>query len=257
MTPSNITINSDLGEAIGLHSFGNDEGLLAIVDTVNVACGFHAGDPGTMQRTVRAARAAGVTIGAHPGLPDVAGFGRRAMALTPAEARDLVRYQVGALVGFLDAQDVPLDHIKPHGALFGMAAADEALMLAICEVAVQYSVPIFGLAGTAHETACASAGVEFVPELYVDLDYRDDGMIIVEREPRARPLEAVRRRVEDAVGRGHVVSLSGSTVPVHPRSICVHSDLPTAVDVAREVRRVLSQRPSADGVHANAGSARS
>lgn len=117
---STLTINSDLGESVGIHSFGNDDELLGIVDTVNVACGMHAGDPGEMDRTVLAAAGAGVTIGAHPGLPDIAGFGRRAMAITADEARDLVRYQVGALVGFLGAHDVPLDHVKPHGALFGM-----------------------------------------------------------------------------------------------------------------------------------------
>ncbi|GGC81684.1 LamB/YcsF family protein [Tersicoccus solisilvae] len=240
MTTGPVTINSDLGESIGIHAFGHDEELLDIVDTVNVACGMHAGDPGTMERTVRAAVAAGVTIGAHPGLPDIAGFGRRTMAITAAEGRDLVRYQVGALVGFLDRHGVPLDHLKPHGALFGMCATDEELMRSICDVARQYDVPVYGLAGTAHESVCADAGVRFVPELYVDLDYGPDGMIVVERTPRPRRPEDVRERVFQAVRRGTVTALDGTDIPVHPASVCVHSDLPSAVQVARDVRIALA-----------------
>ncbi|OMH34827.1 5-oxoprolinase subunit PxpA [Tersicoccus sp. Bi-70] len=243
MTTPSITINSDLGESIGLHAFGNDEELLAIVDTVNVACGMHAGDPVTMERTVRAAVAAGVTIGAHPGLPDITGFGRRAMALTPDETRDLVRYQVGALVGFLDRHGAPLDHLKPHGALFGMCATDEDLMRAICDVARQYAVPVLGLAGTAHESICAETGVAFVPELYVDLDYGADGMIVVERAPLPRRPEEVRDRVLQAVRQGTVTAVDGTAVPVQPASVCVHSDLPSAVQVAREVRIALATGP--------------
>lgn len=162
------------------------------------------------------------------------------MAITADEARDLVRYQVAALVGFLDAHGAALDHIKPHGALFGMAAADERLMASVCEVAAQYGVPVFGLAGTAHETASAAAGVEFVAELYVDLDYRPDGMIVVERTPRPRSAEEVRERLEQALGEGAVRAADGTVVPIRAQSVCVHSDLPSAVEIAREVRRALS-----------------
>ncbi|MGK3708812.1 5-oxoprolinase subunit PxpA [Arthrobacter sp. IK3] len=236
-----VTINSDLGEDIGIHSFGNDPAILQLVDTANVACGMHAGDPGAMERTVRAAAQAGVTVGAHPGLPDIAGFGRRAMAITAEEARDLVRYQVGALVGFLDAHSLPLDHIKPHGSLFGMTASDEALMAAVCEVARQYGVPVFGLAGTAHESAAAAAGVGFVPEFYVDLEYGEDGNLIVERRPRERPLASVRERTLQALREGTVTSSSGTLLPVTVESICVHSDLPNAPEVARTVREAIME----------------
>ncbi|MBF4994388.1 5-oxoprolinase subunit PxpA [Arthrobacter gandavensis] len=235
-----VSINSDLGEDIGIHSFGNDDAILKLVDTVNVACGMHAGDPGAMQRTVSAAAAAGVNVGAHPGLPDIAGFGRRPMAITSEEARDLVRYQVGALVGFLNARGLPLDHIKPHGALFGMAASDEELMGAICEVARQYGVPVYGLAGTAHESAASAAGVEFVPEFYVDLDYGDDGKLIVERRPKERPLESVRARTVQALRDGTVTSRNGVLLPVTVESICVHSDLPSAPAVAQAVREAIA-----------------
>lgn len=235
-----ITINSDLGEDVGIHSFGNDEAILQIVDTVNVACGMHAGDPSTMERTVRAAAAAGVTVGAHPGLPDIAGFGRRTMAITAEEARDLVRYQVAALVGFLDAHGTPLDHIKPHGALFGMAASDEKLMRSICEVARQYDVPVYGLAGTAHESAAISCGVGFVPEFYVDLDYSEDGKLIVERRPKERTLEAVRARTIQAILKGTVTTVEGTLLPVTVQSICVHSDLAAAPAVAKTVREAIA-----------------
>jgi UPF0271 protein len=235
-----ITINSDLGEDIGIHSFGNDEAILEVVDTVNVACGMHAGDPSTMDRTVRAAKAAGITVGAHPGLPDIAGFGRRPMAITADEARDLVRYQVGALTGFLGAHGVSLDHIKPHGALFGMASSDEKLMRAICQVAAQYGVPIYGLAGTAHESAAAACGVDFVPEFYVDLDYGEDGHLIVERRAKERTLEDVRARTIQALLDGTVVTARGTLLPITVQSICVHSDLASAPAVARTVRDAIS-----------------
>ncbi|WP_158862048.1 5-oxoprolinase subunit PxpA [Leifsonia sp. AG29] len=234
-----ITINADLGESVGVHSFGNDDALLRIVDTVNVACGMHAGDPTQMARTVRAAAAAGVTVGAHPGLPDIAGFGRRAMAITPEEARDLVRYQVAALVGFLDALGVPLDHIKPHGALFGMTSRDEALMNGVCEVAAQYGVPVFGVAGTAHESAAAAAGVGFVSEFYVDLDYDEDGNLIVERNPPSRDPAEVKRRARQAVVDGSLTTRDGSVLPVRVQSVCIHSDTSDAVASATVVREVL------------------
>lgn len=238
---SGITINADLGESIGIHSFGNDEALLDVVDTVNVACGMHAGDPSEMDRVVRAAARAGVTVGAHPGLPDLVGFGRRRMQLEQDEVRDLVRYQVAALTGFLDAHDVPLDHIKPHGALFAMTADDPVLMEAVCDVAAQYGVAVFGLPGSAHETVAAQRGVAFVAELYVDLDYEDDGRLRVLR--RAQPTEPAlaEQRVLDAVRGGVIRTSSGVELPVRIDSVCVHSDPPNAPEVARAVARALAQ----------------
>lgn len=237
----NITINADLGESIGIHSFGNDEALLAIVDTVNVACGMHAGDPSEMDRVVRAAVRAGVTVGAHPGLPDLVGFGRRRMHLERDEVRDLVRYQVGALSGFLDAHGAPLDHIKPHGALFSMTAEDPLLMDAVCDVAVQYGVGVFGLGGTAHERVASERGVPFVAELYVDLDYEDDGRLRVLRRAQATDPAAAADRVRAALTRGAVRSASGSELPVRVDSVCVHSDPPNAAEVAEAVSKALAE----------------
>jgi UPF0271 protein len=236
-----ITVNADLGESVGIHSFGNDEALVGIVDTINVACGMHAGDPTAMDRTVRLAAAAGVTVGAHPGLPDIAGFGRRAMAITPAEARDLIRYQVAALVGFLDAHGLPLDHIKPHGALFGMTSRDESLMMGVCDVAAQYDVPVFGIAGTAHETAARAAGVHFVSEFYVDLDYDADGTLIVERIPPSRQAAEIRRRARQAIVEGTLTARDGTVLSVDVQSVCIHSDTAEAVTSAGVVREVLAE----------------
>ena len=175
------TLNADMGEALGIHTFGNDTALLDLVDTISVACGMHSGDPTTMSRTVTAALNANVTIGAHPGLPDLVGFGRREMILTADEVRDLIRYQVGALTGFLDAVGAPLHHIKPHGALYGMLSRSEELMESACDVAEQYDVPILGLPNTAHQRVALRRGLAFISEYYVDLDYDDDGTVIVGR----------------------------------------------------------------------------
>ncbi|MEF2977311.1 5-oxoprolinase subunit PxpA [Subtercola sp. YIM 133946] len=234
-----ITLNSDMGESIGIHSFGNDEALLTLVDTINVACGMHAGDPGSMKLIVQRALAAGVTVGAHPGLPDIVGFGRRAMALSADEVRDLVRYQVGALVAFLDAAGGVLHHIKPHGALFAMVSRDEELMDAVCDVAVQYQVPVFGLAGTFHESVARRRGLPFVSEFYVDLDYTDDGNIVVNRHSASTDLELVALRADRALQSGTAASVTGSSLPVRVDSFCIHSDLPNAAAVAETVRAAL------------------
>jgi UPF0271 protein len=241
-----VGINSDMGESIGIHSFGNDEALLPFVDTINVACGMHAGDPTAMRLVVEQAQAAHVTVGAHPGLPDIAGFGRREMALDPLGARDLIRYQVGALHAFLDSVDMTLHHIKPHGALFSMMAKNEPLMDALCDVALQYGVPVFGLAGTSHEAVATRRGVDFVSEFYVDLDYNDDGTVRVNRTGASHDLDTIEKRVRDALVDGTTTSISGQLIPVRAESFCIHSDLPNAPSVAERVRAVLVSMDTAE-----------
>lgn len=240
-TTAPISLNSDMGESLGIHEFGNDDELLTIIDTANVACGFHAGDPSGIRRTVQKAVAAGVTIGAHPGLPDLVGFGRRAMELAVDEVRDIVLYQVGALSGFLSAEGAELHHIKPHGALYGMAARNESLMEAICDVAELYAVPIFGMSGTAHEAVATRRGVRFIAELYVDLSYRQDGSLIIERRPHATDVVEATERARRGIIEGLVETVGGTTRPIGVNSICVHSDTPGAVDAARAVRAVLEE----------------
>ncbi|MFD5552543.1 5-oxoprolinase subunit PxpA [Streptomyces sp. NPDC127068] len=238
-----LTINADMGESLGIHSFGNDEALLPYVDTVNVACGMHAGDPSGIARTVQRALTASVTVGAHPGLPDLVGFGRREMALDTDEVRDLVRYQVGVLSAFLHAEGGALHHIKPHGALYGMVSRREDLMDAVCDVAEQYGVPVFGLAGTAHQRVAERRGIGFVAEFYPDLDYQDDGTVVVRRVSARPDLDAVERKVRRALDEGLTTSVHGQDVEVTVESICVHSDIPGAPSVAARLRAVLGPRP--------------
>lgn len=239
MTSAAVFINSDMGEGLGLHSFGNDEALLSMVDVINVACGFHAGDPDVMNRTVEAAAARGVAVGAHPGLPDLVGFGRRKMALVPSEVESIMLYQTGALSAFTARHGVRLNHIKPHGSLYGMLAADEDLMAAAASVAKQFGVPFFGLAGTAHERVCSEFGVPFVAELYVDLNYDGHGGLIIERRPGLTDPAAAAERVERALSGGPVLAVDGTELDITFDSICVHSDTPNSPDVAAAVRAVL------------------
>jgi UPF0271 protein len=238
---SNITINSDMGESFGIHSFGNDEALMSLVDVANVACGFHSGDPDAMETTVALAKEHGVLVGAHPGLPDLVGFGRREMKLTPDEVESLIRYQVGALVGFLGKYDLPLNHIKPHGSLFGMLARDEALMQGAVNVAASYGVALFGIAGSAHQSVAERSGVEFVGELYVDLDYDPQGNLIILRRPEETDPNTAAARVRRVLEDGTVLATDGTVLDIPFGSICVHSDAPNSPAVARAVAGVLGR----------------
>jgi UPF0271 protein len=163
------------------------------------------------------------------------------MKLTPDEVRDIVMYQVGALSAFLKAEGLPLDHIKPHGSLYGMVARDELLMEAVCDVAEIYQVPVFGMAGTTHEVVATRRGVPFVGELYVDLAYRADGSLIIVRRPHATPPEVAAERALRGLAEGCVLADTGEAVSVRFDSICVHSDTPGAVAAAQAVRTVVDQ----------------
>lgn len=244
MTPvgrvSEIFINSDMGEAFGLHSFGNDEALMPLIDVANVACGFHSGEPETMDFTVALAKEHGVRVGAHPGLPDLVGFGRREMKVTPAEVESMIRYQVGALVAFLEKYSMPLNHIKPHGSLYGMLARDEDLMLGAVKVAKSYGVPVFGIAGSAHQHVSEREGVEFVGELYVDLNYNAEGGLIIIRRPEHTNPAAASARIRRVLKDGKVLADDGTPLEIEFRSICVHSDTPNSPEVARAVRETLA-----------------
>lgn len=237
---AHITLNSDLGESFGLHSFGNDDAIMDQVDLVNVACGGHAGDPEVMRETVEKAVGKGLKVGAHPGLPDLVGFGRREMKLFPAEVESLIVYQVGSVVAFLRREGAELSHIKPHGSLYGMLARDEELMAAAADAIAMFGVSMLGMAGTAHEKVCKEKGIEFIPELYVDLDYRGDGSLIIPRRPTGTDPERAAARVRRVLDEGVVEAEDGTLLSVTFASICVHSDIPGAGEVARAVREVLS-----------------
>src|SRR5580704_5751777 len=239
--PVNVTLNCDMGESFGIYTFGADEKLMCVIDIANVACGFHGSDFNQMRKTVKLAKAAAVAVGAHPSLPDLQGFGRRAMAISREELANCVLYQIGALTAFLAAEGMTLNHIKPHGALYGMAARDAAMAHAIADAADVYPVPIYGLPGTAHETVYRERGHKFVTEFFADLDYDDAGNIIITREHPALDPSIASRRTIDAVRHHRIIVASGKQHPVRIETICIHSDTPNAVDIATAVARALKE----------------
>ena len=234
-----VQINCDMGESFGLWRMGDDAAILPFIDAANVACGFHASDPVVMRRTVRMAKEHGVAVGAHPSLPDLQGFGRREMKMEADELTAAILYQVGALKAFLDAEGMALNHIKPHGALYAMAARDEGIAGAICDAAEIFGVALYGLAGTAHEHVYTARGLAFVAEFYADLDYTADGQIIITREHEAIDAAAAAARTRRAVTEGRVVAVDGTDIAIRAGSVCVHSDTPGAVAVAEAVRAIL------------------
>ena len=235
-----VSINCDMGEAFGIYRMGDDEACLPFITHANVACGFHASDPRVMWRTVRAAKRHGVNVGSHPSLPDLQGFGRREMRLEPDEITAAIVYQTGALKGFLEAEGMALSHIKPHGALYGMAQRDPAVAEAIADAAVVFGVPVFAFANCAMSEVFRRRGIPFVCEFYADLDYNDDGRNIITREHHPVAPEQAAGRVLRAVAEGKTEAVSGKLVDVVAESVCVHSDTPGAIAIARAVREALS-----------------
>lgn len=235
-----VGINCDMGESFGLYRMGDDAAIMSYITIANVACGFHASDPTVMARTVRLAKKHGVKVGAHPSLPDLQGFGRREMKMQPDELTDCILYQVGALTGFLEREGMPLNHIKPHGALYGMAARSEEVARAVAKAAGVFKVPLMGMAGTLHEKVYKAAGVPFISEFYADLDYAKDGSLIITREHEAVDPKAAAKRALRAVEEGKVKSVQGPDVRVRADCVCVHSDTPGAVEVAKAVHKTLA-----------------
>jgi 5-oxoprolinase (ATP-hydrolysing) subunit A len=231
-----VEVNCDMGESFALYRLGDDEALMPLITVANVACGFHASDPDHMRATVRLAKKHGVRVGAHPSLPDLQGFGRREMKMERHEIANALIYQVGALKGFLEAEGMELNHIKPHGALYGMAARQEHVAEGICDAADVFGVPLFGMINCLHEEVYTRRGHRLVAEYYADLDYGDDGMVIITREhPRVDPAQAAERCLR-AVKEGTTLSVAGKEVAVRADAICVHSDTPNAAEVAGAVR---------------------
>ena len=235
-----LAINCDMGEGFGLYRIGDDAAIMPFITMANVACGFHASDPSVMHKTVRLAKQHGVKVGAHPSLPDLQGFGRREMKMEPRELTDCLIYQIGALKGFLDAEGMPLNHIKPHGALYGMAARSEEVANAVCDAAEAFQVPLLGMARTKHEEVYTKRGFPFLAEFYVDLDYDKDGRLIITREHVAWDPEVAAKRTVRAITEKKVKSVDGNDIPMRADCICVHSDTPGAVEVAKAVRTAIA-----------------
>ena len=232
-------MNCDMGESFGIYRMGEDAKLMPLISMANVACGFHGSDPDHMRSTVRLAKRHDVRVGAHPSLPDRQGFGRRAMEIGRDELANLIVYQIGALAGFLRAEGMDLNHIKPHGALYGMAARDEDIAHAVCDAADVFQVPVLGMKNTLHEEVYTRRGHVFVAEFYADLDYEDDGSLIITREHVPVDPEVAAVRCLRAIEEGVTESVNGALVEVGSNCICVHSDTPNAVEVARAVRRAI------------------
>ncbi|MEQ8308830.1 MAG: 5-oxoprolinase subunit PxpA [Hoeflea sp.] len=240
-----VEINCDMGESFGLYKFGDDEKLMPFITQANIACGFHGSDPNHMRRTVELAKKYDVAAGAHFSLPDLPGFGRREMKIDREEMANIIIYQIGALKGFLDQAGVELSHLKPHGALYGMAARMEHIAHAVADAALIYDVPVFGLAGTLHEEIYGQRGVEFHAEFFADLDYDDEGGLIITREHEAVDPAAAGKRAAAAARDGKVMSVNGIPLKVRAETICIHSDTPNAVDVAAAVKQALGELKAA------------
>ncbi|HVY04341.1 MAG TPA: 5-oxoprolinase subunit PxpA [Burkholderiales bacterium] len=243
-----LDLNCDMGEGLGAWNMGDDEALLEHVTSANIACGFHAGDPGTIHRTVKLALAKGVAVGAHPSLPDLQGFGRRSMVVTPAETYDMVLYQVGALAGFARACGGRLAHVKPHGALYNMAARDAKLAAAIAQAVRDFDagLVLFGLAGSELVKAGERIGLRTASEVFADRTYQQDGSLTPRSQPDAmvRDADTAIAQVRRMVNEGKVRSQQGQEAPVRADTLCIHGDEPGAVDFAKRIRAALD----ADGV---------
>jgi 5-oxoprolinase (ATP-hydrolysing) subunit A len=234
-------LNCDMGESFGLYRLGDDAALMPLIDVANVACGFHASDFNHMRATVRLAREHGVAVGAHPSLPDRQGFGRREMAMKREELANCLIYQIGALKGFLEAEGMVLNHIKPHGSLFGMAGRLEHVAHAVCDAAAIFKVPVFGMLGTLHETIYPERGIPFLAEYYADLEYDDDGKLIITQVHDAVDATEAAARCVRAIREGLTRTVGGRDVCVGAETICVHSDTPNAVEIASAVRSAIRQ----------------
>jgi UPF0271 protein len=238
-----IDINADLGEGFGPWRMGDDEAMLPVVSSANIACGFHAGDPGIIRRITARAAGLGVALGAHPSLPDLVGFGRRAMAVTPEQAHDMVLYQVAAVAAFARLAGSTLRHVKPHGALYNMAAVDLSLASAIADAVRDFDprLMLYGLAGSRLLEAGRQAGLTVVSEVFADRGYRADGTLVHRAEPGAllHDPELVSARAVAMVRDGGVASVEGVWVPLDVETICVHGDSPGAVGLATALRAAL------------------
>jgi len=237
-----VDLNADGGEGFGGYTIGADAELLRSVTSLNVACGAHAGDPVVIRRTIRAAVAAGVAVGAHPGFPDLQGFGRRAMHVAPEELVAMLIYQIGAVAALTACEGTRLRHVKAHGALYNMAVADAALAGAIAEAAVVFEgLWLYAPPGSAMAAAAESRGIAVAYEAFLDRGYRRDGTLVPRTEPGAllTDPEQVAARAVALATDGTVTATDGTRIPLRPRTLCVHSDTPGAGALAEAARAAL------------------
>jgi UPF0271 protein len=241
-----IDLNCDMGESYGAWKMGADAEVMPYISSANIACGFHAGDPATIRKTVRLAADHGVAIGAHPSLPDLMGFGRRAMKITPQDMYDLILYQAGAVEAFARAAGARLHHVKCHGSLYNMAATDQGLSEAMVRAVKDLGseVILYVLSKSKNHQIAIESGVRVAGEVFADRGYSDDGTLA----PRDRPggmIEDAQLSVQQVLGMiegGYVTSLTGRRVPVAADTLCLHGDQPGAVTFAQTLRKVFSEK---------------
>ena len=240
-----IDLNCDLGESFGAWTLGQDAEIMPLLTSANVACGFHAGDPGVMRRTVQLALRQGVAIGAHPGLPDLVGFGRRNLDISPDEAFEMTVYQLGALAAVVRAEGGRLHHLKPHGALYNLAATNARLAESIAEAIykVQPELTLYGLAGSELTKAGEKIGLTTAHEVFADRTYQANGTLTPRRQPDALITDAPTaiNQVIKMITEGKVRAQSGAEVAIRADTVCLHGDGPHALDFARRLRAALAE----------------
>ena len=236
-----IDLNCDMGESFGTYKMGLDEEVIKYISSASIACGFHAGDPMWMRHTVRLAEESGVGIGAHPGFPDLTGFGRRNMALTPEEAKANLVYQIGALQAFTTAKK--LQHVKPHGAMYNQAVNDEALARAICEAILEVdpSMILLALTGSRWASIADEMGLRVAREIFADRALNADGTLVARSSPGAviHDVDEVTERSLSMVTHGRATAVTGEDIEVQAESLCIHGDTPGAVEMAATLRKEL------------------
>ncbi len=239
-----VDLNCDMGESFGRYKLGLDEEVIKLISSANVGCGFHGGDPHVMRNTVALAREHGVAVGAHPGLPDLLGFGRREMKVTPEELKDYCIYQIGALKAFVEIAGMKLQHVKVHGALDTMARANEELTRAMCEATREISPNLVWLAhsGSRAVRIARSMDLNVVQEVYADRAYNADKSLVSRRVPGAvlNDPQEVGGRIKQLIELGTITTIDGQTLELEYDSICVHGDTPGALEMIRIIRGTLA-----------------
>ncbi|KAK6462901.1 hypothetical protein DFJ63DRAFT_98820 [Scheffersomyces coipomensis] len=244
---SRYEINCDMGEGYGPWKMGPDAEIMPYIDSANIACGYHAGDPKIMAETVRLAKKYNVKVGSHPGLPDLIGFGRRQWNIAPEDIYNIVVYQTGALKAFLDAEGMPLSYIKPHGELYFYVERDEEVMKAVLRAAKVFGVPVKAAKGSHYEKVAKEAGVEFIQEFYPDLNYSSEGKLVkIFAGPKSvRTPSIIKEAVLLAGLQDQVVSVDDETLDLNfgtsPFTVCLHSDMPTALENVKQARIAINE----------------
>ena len=238
-----VDLNCDLGESFGNYKIGGDDKIIPLISSTNVACGFHAGDPVVMKKTIETAKKNNIGIGAHPGFLDLMGFGRREMKISIDEAKAYVLYQLGALGAFCKSEGVKLQHVKPHGALYNMAAKDYKLSRAICKAVAEFdnSLIILGLSGSETLKAAKDLNLKYASEVFADRAYEEDGSLVARSKEGAMihdENEAIERVIK-MIKEQKVISITGKEIPIKADSICVHGDGEKALLFVKKIREKL------------------